>query len=66
MADGSCLEVPDLSTTFHITKYYSKFGVDVGLWDQLAQTTVDLIDVPFPWGQYTAEGTPWNHIVTTT
>jgi hypothetical protein len=61
LADGSALQVPDLSTTFHITKYYAEFGIDVGLWNELGQTTVDLVDVPFPWGQYTAEGIPFNH-----
>lgn len=51
MADGNVLQVPDLSTTFHIVKYYTEFGIDMGMWTELAQTTVDLWDVPFPWGQ---------------
>ena len=51
MADGAVLQVPDLSTTFHTVKYYTEFGIDVGMWAELAQTTVDLWDVPFPWGQ---------------
>ena len=61
MADGRRLQVPDLSTTFHNTKYYAAFGIDVGLWNELAQTTVNLVLVPFPWGQYTREGLPFNH-----
>jgi hypothetical protein len=55
------LQVPDLSQTFHITKYFTEFGIDVGLWSELGQTTVDLVDVPFPWGQYGPDGTPYNH-----
>jgi hypothetical protein len=61
MPDGSMLQVPDLSTTFHIAKYYNEFGFDVGLWPELGQSTVDLVGVPFPWGQFTREGTPFNH-----
>jgi hypothetical protein len=61
VAGGGSLCVPDLSTTFHITKYYTEYGVDVGRWPALAQTTVDLVGVPFPWGQFTREGIPFNH-----
>jgi hypothetical protein len=50
-----------MSQTFHITKYFTEFGIDVGLWSELGQTTVDLVDVPFPWGQYAPDGTPYNH-----
>ena len=58
---GGSLRVPDLSTTFHIAKYYGEYGVDVGLWDELAVTTVALVGVPFPWGQLMPDGTPLNH-----
>ena len=58
---GPSLTVPDLSTTFHIAKYYSEYGISVGGWDELAATVVGLVGVPFPWGQLLPGGSPWNH-----
>ena len=60
--NGSKYSVPDLSTTFHIAKYYGQdFGYSLGLLSELGNTVVDLVEVPFPWGQLTAQGIPFTH-----